>query len=783
MSRQIIILDDSDGSSSSDSIPSPSPFSPPYRRPRQETNEETLAEPSEAKRQRVSVLEDVKRPKDDVEEELLSEPTEQENASGGEAEPLSLSSKVLECESVTIGGEIVKTNEEKKESEQSLEDPDKMSVLEEAGESEASTAMAPRTSRTDRKPPAKRTSPPPPAGEPKATDPESIINENIKDEIVSDYVTLDEIPENPKPLAPLSKNELAALKLALLGSDDTWPSEWDGSSNLLTIQVPNPLLENKSGKNGLEQSLFEWANEEPQTIVFAHALLRHLYNQDSTPSTAKRMIAHIHDQSLRNSGYDMEPLVKRLLLDPAVLREDGWTTKQSAEPVGATGGPVHIGQKVFWEKYEGVVIAYIHDSDIGDLWKAMWLDGNETFDLEAEELQRAKKAWGRKFKLKEQPLPSARFASAAKFTVEGIEYGIIMAKSYDSRARHSLFWPARVMHVSEYSPSQSQSRRSSNKQKLQVIFLAPYWNGLDSNISNLALADILSQGTSAFSSGPLFEIETIDVSEDTIQHYPYQGENGLNIDEFQALFKYTGLPKNAYPRFLDSHRLALALKTYAQQELQSDPTQSHAGTAALTDTHALANETAAFPTALLHLPFQYILSNLPHSTEKNLLTMGLDDHVEPTIQLKNIMQSMVPPACWGQEPSSPTNGTTPLNGRRITPALSAALASPAAKHQLGVGRSSGTSSDVVSVAKLEDVASERLLQMFSHISPSNTMAARLLDDLKYLLTRLELEVVELQDIDISQWRSRLIVFVKLCLRIKVSITAKQYTPILKIAWI
>jgi hypothetical protein len=229
--------------------------------------------------------------------------------------------------------------------------------------------------------------------------------------------------------------------------------------------------------------------------------------------------------------------------------------------------------------------------------------------------------------------------------------------------------------------------------------------------------------------------------------------------------------------------LALALKTYAQQELQSDPTQSHAGTAALTDTHALANETAAFPTALLHLPFQYILSNLPHSTEKNLLTMGLDDHVEPTIQLKNIMQSMVPPACWGQEPSSPTNGTTPLNGRRITPALSAALASPAAKHQLGVGRSSGTSSDVVSVAKLEDVASEILLQMFSHISPSNTMAERLLDDLKYLLTRLELEVVELQDIDISQWRSRLIVFVKLCLRIKVSITAKQYTPILKIAWI
>ena len=101
MSGRIIILDDSDGSSS-DSIPSPSPFSTTsYQRPEPErNNNKTLAEPPEAKRQRVSVLEQVQRPKDDVEEEMLSEPTEQENASGGQEEPPS--SRAPEIESVTL---------------------------------------------------------------------------------------------------------------------------------------------------------------------------------------------------------------------------------------------------------------------------------------------------------------------------------------------------------------------------------------------------------------------------------------------------------------------------------------------------------------------------------------------------------------------------------------------------------------------------------------------------------------------------------------------------------
>lgn len=64
--------------------------------------------------------------------------------------------------------------------------------------------------------------------------------------------------------------------------------------------------------------------------------------------------------------------------------------------VGATGGPYRFGEMVYWQGYEGVVIAYLHDNDLGDLWKAMWLEEFDTFDLEAEELEDARRKYERK---------------------------------------------------------------------------------------------------------------------------------------------------------------------------------------------------------------------------------------------------------------------------------------------------------------------------------------------------------------------------------------------------
>ena len=718
----------------------------------------------------------------DNDDEILSEPNSQvtygETRREGEATLLrSTGNETVTLERERNGEGTFSTEPLNKETNHShseralaMEEQNRKSVLEKVGET---VAMPQNVSDEDRKRPAKSTAtrpPAPPQREDETNETDGQGTSDLKDEIVSEHVQLPALPTTVTPLDPLSELELYKLKQALQfdpnDPDNEWPTEWSGNLSLLSLEVKNPLNWGKSKKGEPQESLFVWAAKSNHNLEPARNLLRYVYNAENTPPTAKRIVAHTYHESMKDPKYDMDVAVKRLSFDPAVLREDGWTTAKSAERVGVTGGPYHIGSRVYWEKWEGVVIAYLHDDDIGDLWKAMWFDGNETFDLEAEELQRARKMWKRKFckEPNEQPQGSVRFASVAKFTVEGIETGIVMAKTYNQKARHGLFWPARVMHVSEYDRQQSQSRRSSAKQKLQVVFLAPYWNGVVATDSRLALADTLSLGTSAFSSGPLFELETIDISEDTIQPYPYHGEHGLNVDELQVAFRFTGLPKNAFARFLDSHRLALALKTYAQQELMSVSAHSHAAAAALVDTHALAIETAEFPTALLHLPFEHILSNLPHPSERDSLTMRRnEDDIEPIIQLRHIMQAMKPPACWGQETGPPLNVGIPPTEQQTT-----ALTSPTAKRQLIVDGTDGTS-NAMEVANIDEIASQYLIQTLSQIFASSSSVSKPLDQLKSLLSRLRQEVASLDELSVSLRRKKMLSFLKACLRTKVSL--------------
>jgi hypothetical protein len=596
-------------------------------------------------------------------------------------------------------------------------------------------------------------------------------------EVISSLVKLEAIPNHVPRLDRLSSSESYELELALQFDpndlDDGWQNDWSGNVALLSRDVSNPLSRSKPGKTELKQPLWEWAITSPQNLQLARNLLRHVYNANGTPRTARRILAHAYHQSMQDPRYNLETAMKRVAYDPVVLREDGWTTAKTNSPVGVTGGPYHIGLRILWEKWEAVVIAFIHDSDIGDLWKALWLEGNETFDLEAEEIHRAREKWERKF-MAGQPKPqessSTRFAAAAKFTVEGIQHGIVMAKTYSPQARKGLFWPARIMHVSELDGMQSQSKsRSSSKQKLHVVFLAPYWNITVASTPTLAVAGNLTQESSTFSSGPLFEVDTLDALEETIQKYPYSGKQGLNLDELRVAFRFTGLPKNAFSRFLDSHRLALALKTYARQELSSASTHAHAASAALTDTHAMAVETAKFPVALLHLPFEYILSHLPPTTANDSFSLGRnEDHVEPTIQLVHIMHSMKPPACWGKESRSLTSATPP-HGQGITPALSGALASPVSKRYLEFedpGKDRLTTS--LPVAKMTDVATDYLIYALSKLSSSTSMSSKLLDQLAYLLSRLRQDVAAAKSCSFSQRRKQLLLFLMACLRTKVS---------------
>lgn len=487
--------------------------------------------------------------------------------------------------------------------------------------------------------------------------------------VIGQFVELNPLPDDLDTLPPLTNSERKELERYLeFSKTETWREDWMGNLCFADKEIFNP--DGKSRERS-KKPLFVWAEKGKISRKLLNNLVRYVYNLEKTPLQAKKILANADPKSVTS----LQDAVRRISYDPIVLQYDGWTTVKSSEPVGASGGPYRIGERVFWQGFEGIVIAYVHDNDIGDLWKAMWLEELDTFDLEAEELEDAKRRFERKMKQKEQQLKqkeqnttknsvaiaatkhdsaserrSGKSASA-DFYVEGIEHGIILAVSYSRGARPGVFWPARVMHFSEVHGVGSQ-KRMSTKQKLDVVFLAPYWNQSASysgrNKTESYTDSLQRHGNSIFSSGPLFEIESIDVSPESMQAYPYDPDRGLDMDELSTSFRFAGLPKAAFSRFVQSHRLAVALKTYSQKIMQSTAaTEVDKATAALFEAHPLAGQTAQFPDAVLHLPFDFILSHLPQVANGNDVDFTEADK-EPALQLGVILEAMKPPTCWGQ---------------------------------------------------------------------------------------------------------------------------------------
>lgn len=481
-----------------------------------------------------------------------------------------------------------------------------------------------------------------------------------REEIVSKYVEMAPLPDNVTPLNPITNAEKKELENGLqIRKNGGWREDWIGNLAFADEDIPNP--DTKSREKG-KKSLFRWAERNKHSKKLLNNLLRAVYNLGETPEHARKILASANADSVDS----IQGAVRRVSYDPEVLRQDGWITAKSREPIGASGGPHRIGEKVNWQGYPGVVIAYDHDEHLGDLWKAMWLEEFDTFDLEAEELTDAKKRYDKRKKQREQKekpqqsqpatLSASRRSgrtSSPDFTVNGIEHGIVLAVSYSRGSRPGVFWPARVMHFSEMK---SQSKRGSQKQKVDVVFLAPYWNAAAALTNNRkeAYSDTLSRhGNSIFSSGPLFELETIDASQDSIQEYPYDGNNGLDIDQLRSSFKFIGLPKAAFPRFVDAHRLALGLREYSKNVMKSTVNSDdlHLTTAGLFEAHPIAAQAAQYPDAVLHLPFDHILSQLPHPDEEEK-SHGLDDldpSEEPVLKLGSMLELMKPPRCWGFE--------------------------------------------------------------------------------------------------------------------------------------
>jgi len=601
------------------------------------------------------------------------------------------------------------------------------------------------------------------------------------DPVFRSLVNLDPIPDAP-PIIKLCPREVAQLELSLqigdkfmdLSDDTTWREHWHGNLQLLDkdiIMNRDDLANNPDGKQISMQFCDCVAKLARHSDDFTaiKLLFSFVYHMKGTPPMTKKILAY-NIQCPASSVTERLQLImdasERISYDPMVLTQDGWTTVKSDVPDGHTGGSYLIGRRVIWQNFEAIVIAFVRDEDSGDLWRCLWIEDLDTFDLEADELQEGMAKWEKKVsKRKTSSAPSAkasrpsiRFAANRNFSVDGIEEGMILAKSYKSKGGQP--WPARVMHVTEVKALGIQlgSRRSSSKNEIHIVFLAPFWNGHRNGSSGSGIPTATSQ----YATGPLFELETIDVSEDTIQKYPYSPDDGtISISSLRSEFSFLGLPKAAFPRFLHSHRLAMALKNYARRDLKLNPQGAidAEATASLTDTHPMSIKTFSFPDALLNLPFEYILSKHPDpmKTKSTSLYVENDEVKEPIMQLHGILTSITPPHCWNERPGvasvcpeTPTKKTQPLSlpdSKGLTPTMS-----PTLNASLRVY----SESDKKMLWNIDSFASSYLLQVITSekdgkISPLHSLYSgldRLVKNLNKMV--IESEEASVQNLDTRQ---------------------------------
>ena len=451
--------------------------------------------------------------------------------------------------------------------------------------------------------------------------------------------------------------------------DDGWKPDWVGNLLLYEKEVlinKGYLIENPGAKP-VRITFCDWVASNAagsDGLRELELLLRFVCNMKGTPAMARNILAYAvqrpADSSEERLGFIVDA-IQRVSYDPAVLQQDGWTVKKVDTP--EEGEAYFIGQRIMWQKYEAIVIAFTPDETYGGLWKAVYVEDLETFDLESGELQSAIRKWEAKQKqsVKKKTTTSTtrtpptsgstRFAATANFTVDGIENGIILAIP-TSKAAQGVPWPARVRHFIEGSKSSTfGSRRTSSKNQVEVVFLAPFWNGL-------ALAAKASDATDPYSLGPIVEFDNIEVSEYNILKYPF---DTISVEKVWGSFRFLGLPKTVFARYLDSHRLAVALKTFAIKHI-SDEHASRSedqiiASANLAESHALSVRTPIFPEVALTIPFEYVLSKLPHSSElpATFMTSDEDNDLEPTIDIYAIIRSMSPPECFGARKQDSAN--------------------------------------------------------------------------------------------------------------------------------
>lgn len=291
--------------------------------------------------------------------------------------------------------------------------------------------------------------------------------------------------------------------------------------------------------------------------------------------------------------------------------------------------------------------------------------------------------------------------------------------------------------------------------------MAPFWN---SNTSSSSRED----ARDPYSLGPMFEWETIEVSENTLKKYPF---DRLSIEDLMLGFKFLGLPKAVLSRYLDSHRLALALKTYARKYIPTNylPGDDDAfASASLTESHVLSVLTPMFPQEVLDLPFDFILRNLPRPSEHASAFFDNDETTSETVvDIKSIIDSMSPPLCYGRKQLE--QGTdialSPENNKRKMMMLSP---SPNFTPMSNRCESENAEKDDV-MWSVNNFASELLVELFeTSQAAGNLHISYLAQLLSNLILHLRGLLHEFKDFDVKKQRKELKRILCHCLVVKVN---------------